>query len=81
MNLPFTGTVRAAKVRRIINSPDRFVVEASTSDGAYLVNSRCGPDSAYRSELTNGLCKREPAVLLFTEAKEGTKEAAADDQA
>ena len=67
--------VRAGKVRRVINQPDYFVVEASASKGAYLVNSSCScPDSAYRNELTNGLCKHKLAVVLFTEAKEGTGE-------
>ena len=63
--------VRAGKVRRVINRPDHFTVEASTNQGAYLVNSSCScPDSEYRSELTNGLCKHKLAVVLFTEAKE-----------
>ena len=65
--------VRAGKVRRIINNLDHFVVEASTNQGAYLVNSSCScPDSEYRSELTNGLCKHKLAVVLFTESKEET---------
>ena len=60
--------VRAGKVRRVINSRDHFVVEASTNQGAYLVNSSCSfPDSEYRSELTNGPCKHKLAVVLFTE--------------
>jgi uncharacterized Zn finger protein len=74
--------VRAGKVRRVINEPDYFVVEASTNQGAYLVNSSCScPDLEYRSELTDGLCKHKLAVVLFTEAKEGTQEAAAEERA
>ena len=58
------------KIHAVFGVAEHYIVESSTSDIYYLVNSNCSCiDARQRQELTKGLCKHKLAVLLYEDAQ------------